>query len=88
MGPALNSSTPIASFCPCRCFCDSVANDTVASGTPFTPEALMLYLNQSVSATDPNAPFSYTLTQYKNDPYYCACESASAYDMQRCVLGC
>ncbi|PNW70325.1 hypothetical protein CHLRE_17g715300v5 [Chlamydomonas reinhardtii] len=54
------------------CFCDSVANDTVASGTPFTPEALMLYLNQSVSATDPNAPFSYTLTQYKNDPYYCA----------------
>lgn len=55
------------------CFCDAIANDTTASGPLF--DSSLLYLNQSVSYSDPTQPFGLSLAQYKADPYYCPGES-------------
>ncbi|KXZ51016.1 hypothetical protein GPECTOR_14g257 [Gonium pectorale] len=53
------------------CFCANIANDTVSTGTAFGSDAMLLFLNQSVSRTDPTQPFSLTYAQYQADPYYC-----------------
>jgi hypothetical protein len=69
-------STPRPSR-PRSCFCDTVTNDTTA-GTTFNSSNLMLYLNQSVSATDPNSRYNLSLAAFKANPYYCPSECGPA----------
>lgn len=51
------------------CFCDTQLNDTDLFGN-----AVLLYLNQSVSYQDPAKPAAVTTAQIKGDPYYCPSE--------------
>ncbi|GFR50551.1 hypothetical protein Agub_g12825 [Astrephomene gubernaculifera] len=53
------------------CFCSNIANGTNSSATPFGTDVMLVYLNQSVSYSDPSKPFSLSYAQYQADPYYC-----------------